>query len=248
MAKKNNKDQDLLWKQIEDHEWRIKQIISKFYPDGVRVDFMKATHIGKIMIDSTVTQHFSEDKQAQLECFKMIEDAEKKGSTSIDIDFFCNTSIFQNLLCDDPDACLMFKTAPEGIPVYVQQGFVLEGITPRFLIDSKEKEAILVLEDCNSRDTDIDFMSRDSSFIHLSEFHAIISGYDDNDTSDYNTTGKLCSMVSYSQSDGRCAIEKIYDHNVSLIEQLFPTIDSVDESSAGIDSQTESVIVTSEGT
>lgn len=242
MAKKDNKLQDSMWKEIEDQEWRIKQIISKFYPDGVRVEFIKATQIGKIMMDSTVTQHFSEDKQAQLECFKMIEDAEKKGSTSIDIDFFCNTSIYQNLLCDDPDACIMFKVAPEDIPVYVQQGFVEEGITPRFLIDSKEKEAILVLEDCNSRDTGIDFMSRDSSFIHLSEFHAIISGYD------HNSDDKLCFMVSFSQSDGRCAIEKICDHNASLIEQLFPTIDSDDESSAGIDSQTESVIITSEGT
>lgn len=215
MAKKNNKLQDLVRKEIEEQGWRIKQIISKFYPDGVRAEFMKATQIGKIMMDSTVAQHFSEDKQAQLECFKMIEDADKKGSTSIDIDFFCNTSIFQNLLCDDPDACIMFKAAPEDIPVYVQQGFVEEGITPRFLIDSKEKEAILVLEDCNSRDTGINFMSRDSSFIHLSEFHAVISGY---------------------------------DHNVSLVEQMFPPSDSHDEPSASIDSQTESVIVTLEGT
>lgn len=242
MTKKNNKLQDLVRKEIEEQGRRIKQIISKFYPDGVRAEFMKATHIGKIMMDSTVTQHFSEDKQAQLECFKMIEDAEKKGSTSIDIDFFCNTSIFQNLLCDDPNACIRVKAAPEDIPVYVQQGFVEEGITPRFLIDSKKKEAILVLEDCNSRDTGIDFMSRDSSFIHLSEFHAIISGYD------HNSDDKLCFMVSFSQSDGRCAIEKICDYNVRLVEQLFPTIYIDDESSAGIDSQTESVIVTSEGT
>lgn len=233
---------DALWNQIEEQKRRIKQLISKFYPDGIRAEFMKAPQIGKMMMESTAAQRFSEDKQTQSKCFKMIDDAEKKGATSIDIDFFCSTSIFQNLICADADACIMFKAAPEDVPVYMKQGFVKEGIVPRFLIDSKAKEAFLVLEDCNTRDRAADFMDRDSSFICLSEFYAIIAG--DNDKTD----DALCFMVSFSQTDGKCTVEKVDSYNMTLLDQLLSSNRSHDEPSTEIelDPQTESVTVTPE--
>lgn len=233
---------DALLNQIEEQRWEIKQIVSKFYPDGVRAEFIKAPQIGKMMMESTAAQRFSEDKQTQAKCFKMIEDAEKEGAASIDIDFFCDTSIFQNFICDDADVCIMFKAAPEDAPVYMKQEFVEEGIVPRFLIDSNEKEAFLVLEDCNTRERGTDFMDRDSSFICLSEFYAIIAG--DNDKTD----DALCFMVSFSQTDGKCAIEKVDIYNMTLLDQLFPFNRTHDEPSTEIepDPQTESVTVTPE--
>lgn len=229
---------DALWNQIENQRWEIKQILSKFYPDGVHAEFMKAPQIGKMMMESTAAQRFSKDKQTQAKCFKMIEDAKKEEATSIDIDFFGTSSIFQNLFCVDVDACIVFKAAPEDVPVYMKQGFVEEGIVPRFLIDGIEKEAFLVLEDCNTRERGTDFMDKASSFICLSEFYAIIAG--DNDKTD----DALCFMVSFSQTDGECTIEKVDSYNMTLLDQLFSPNRSHDEPSAEIepDSQTESVL------
>lgn len=84
-------------------------------------------------------------------------------------------------------------------------------------------------------------MDRDSSFICLSEFYAIIAG--DNDKTD----DALCFMVSFSQTDGKCTVEKVDSYNITLLDQLFPNR-THDEPSTEIepDPQTESVTVTPE--
>lgn len=224
MSKKENKANDWLWNLIKVQKLRLKDLISKFYPDMERVELGEAPQVGKVIMDSPMCRRFSEDEQALLKCLKITEDARKKGSPSIEIDFFCTSLTFQDFFCVDYDACIIFKTAPEDIPIYVKEGFDEESIVLKFLIDGEEKEAFLVLEDFDTRDKDNDFMGSNSSFIRLPEFHAIISGYEFNDTCDYNA-GNLCFMVSFSQAEGRCIVEKIYDHNICLLDQLFPLIE-----------------------
>ena len=214
------------WGEVCDSDWNLNDsavkhgdLISTFYPNGERVEFAEAAKVGKALLDSPVRKLFSDDEQTRIECLNTIEAARKKGSASIDVDFFCTLLYSQEHYCVDYNACIMFKPSPEGEAVYIREGFEHDGVMLRFLVGTDPKVAYLVLDDFEAKDRFMALKGKISSYVPLSELHAVISGHD------YNTNESVCFYINFSQEDERCFVEKIFDINKGVLDQLFPPVE-----------------------
>jgi len=221
MAKNKRKEADLidrLTDKIEMQGERLRQVISQFYPDGERVAFVKASQVGKLMEGAPSLVRYSEDEPAQAKINKIRESVETSESHSIVFDFKYNTQRFRGCSSIVYDVCIMFKVAPEAAPIFVhdKDEELEEGLAPKFFVDAETKEAFLLLEDLDNRYKKSDH--NNSSFTSLSEFYAIFSGYYDEANV---ATEDVCYITSFSQEDGRCYVEKIFDINKCLLDGLF---------------------------
>ena len=215
---------DRLWDCIEAQEWTLKQIISMFYPGGTFTEFTEASQIWDALKDSPSFSWLSEDEQSQIKYRKIADDSGKKESTSSQINFFCNHFWFQDIACMEYNAYIMFKAEQDGPSIYLyeQDEFIDDdGPFPIFLIDGDEKEAFLVI-DRITRGEDFGY---DSSYLSLSELHAIITGgkfYDEHN----HTVEPVDFMVSFSRAEGKYIVERIFDYNKRLVELFSKSVKS----------------------
>lgn len=243
MGKKKNLE-DKIWNLVEEEGVRIKEFLTKFYHDGMRVDFDSIKQVSKLVTDSPASRLFSEDADGKLKCLRIFNDAGDKDMKSMEINFFLELTMYQNVLCDPHIVCGMFKTTPEEAPIYFCSETENEQNVLSLLFDCDKKEAYLALEEFeNTYDDDQKFSNNKSSFIRLSEFHAVIWGtnYDEYDSKNYESKRDLGFMVSFSEADGTSIIERIYPFNVCILDQLIPIVEASKDTVIPAGSQPEAV-------
>lgn len=249
----NKKDKNLLDRladKIDTQGMRLELLVSVFYPDGVRAEFARAFQIVDYIRSVPTLQRFSEDEQTLEKCRKIMDEIRKANdntgvvdSISTEIDLFFDEQKFRGIACSESDICIMFNVNPDDSPIYLQGTIITDALVPVFLVDGKTREAFLIVTDFDVRDNcyDIEHCLDKSSFIRLSELHAIVSGVSIND----EKTEELSFMTSFSQKYGWSYVEEIYKANEPLLDKLFMYDESNEESDAPatcLDSQSEAIL------